>query len=69
MAGVPLVMGEPPSEKLCKLEACLQALRSHMIRLRPSYLLCLRVVDVYALSVTDFVFEAMPPREDWLWKA
>ena len=64
MAGAPLVMGEPPSEKLCKLEARLQALRSRVLRLRPSYLLCLRVVRVNALSLTDFVFEAMPPRED-----
>ena len=31
--------------------------------------MCLRVVHVYALSVTAFVFEAMPPQEDWLQKA
>ena len=69
MAGVLLVMGEPPSEKVCKLEARLRALRSRVVKLHPSYLLGLRVVHVYALSVTDFVFEAMPPWEDWLWKA
>ena len=40
-----------------------------MIRLRPSYLPCLRVVHVYPLSVMDFVFEAMPPWEDWPRKA
>ena len=69
MAGVPLVMGESPSEKLCKLEARLRAARSRMLRLRPFYLLCLRVVHVYALSVMNFIFEAMPPHEDLLRKA
>ena len=61
MAGVQLVMGESPSEKLCKLEAHLRALRSRVVKLHLSYLLCLRIVHVYALSITDFVFEAMPP--------
>ena len=35
-------------------------------QLRPSYLQCPRVLHVYTQSVTDFVFEAMPQREDWL---
>ena len=54
MACVPLVMGEPPTDKLQRLEARLQALRSRVCRLRPSYLLCLRILHVYALSITDF---------------
>ena len=69
MAGVLLVMGETPSEKLSKLEARLRALRSRVVKPRPSYQLCLHVAHVYALSLTDFVFEAMPPQEDWLRKA
>ena len=66
MTGAPLVMGEPPTDKLQKLEEHLRALRSRVCRLRPSYLLCLRILHVYALSVTDSVFEAMPPKEEWL---
>ena len=69
MVGVPLMMGEPPSEKLCKVEARLRALRSRVLSLRPSYVMCLRVVHVYALAVTDFVFDAMPPWEHGLRKA
>ena len=37
-----------------------------MLCYRPTFLFTLRLLLVYAVSITDTVFEAMPPVEAWL---
>ena len=66
MTGVPLVVGDAPAEPLQKFLAALRGLHRSVLRHQPSFLLTLRLLLVYAVSIIDFVFEAMPPREQWL---
>ena len=66
MTGVPLVMGDAPAEPLQKFQATLRGLHRSVLRHQPSFLLTLRLLLVYAVSIVFFVFGAMPPREQWL---
>ena len=66
MTGVPLVMGDAPAEPLQNFQAALRGLHPSVLRHQPSFLLTLRLLLVYAVSIVNFVFEAMPPREQWL---
>ena len=61
MAGVPLVIGEAPVEPLKKFEAALRGLHQSVLRHQSSFLLTLRLLLIHAVSIIDFVFEAMPP--------
>ena len=63
MTGVPLVMGDRPVELLQKFQAALHGVHRSVLRHQPSFPLTLRLLLVYAVSIVDFVFEAMPPRE------
>lgn len=65
MTGVPLVMGECPSDKIQKAMTRLKILAGRVRRLQPSYILCLRVISAYVLSILDFVFESVPITEEW----
>ena len=66
MTGVPLVVGDAPAEPLHKFLAALRRFHRSVLRHKSSFLLTLCLLLVYAISIIDFVFEAMPPREQWL---
>ena len=59
------MVGDTPEAPLKKFQAVLCSLLS-VLRHQPSFLLTLRLLQVYVVSIIDFVFEAMPPCERWL---
>ena len=61
LTGVPLVMGEQPSPQIAKAEASLAKIACALYRLRPAYVLVLRIVFACVVSALDYVYEAMPP--------
>ena len=61
LTGVPLVMGEHPGPQIAKAEASLAKIERALYRLRPAYVLVLRIVLAYVVSTLDYVYEAMPP--------
>ena len=53
MVRVPVVMGEPPVDKLQTLEAWFRAPRGWVLRLCSSYRLCLHMPHVYASPIAS----------------
>ena len=58
LAGVPLVMGEAWPEPLLKCVRRLQLIRTGVVRLKPVYVLAVRIALGYAVSVLDFLFSS-----------
>ena len=61
LTGIPLVMGEHLTPQIAKAEASLAKIERALYHLRPAYVLVLRIVLAYVVSVLDYVYEAMPP--------
>ena len=61
LTGIPLVMGEHPAPQVAKAEASLAKVERALYRLRPAYVLVLRIVLAYVISALDYVYDAMPP--------
>ena len=61
LTGVPLVMGKQPGPQIAKAEASLAKIERALYRLRPAYVLVLRIVLAYVVAPVDYVYEAMPP--------
>jgi hypothetical protein len=59
--GIPLVMHEPPRANINAALARLKLVFAGVLRLRPTYILALRVVLAYAVSKLDYVYDAIPP--------
>jgi len=55
LAGIPLLMGERPSASLLKAERRLRTIHTAVLRLRPSYVLTLRILLSFAVSQLDYV--------------
>ena len=61
LTGVPLVMAEHPGPLIVKAEVSLAKIKRALYRLRPAYMLVLRIVLAYVVSALDYVYEALPP--------
>ena len=61
LTGVPLVMGEQPGPQSAKVEASLVKIERALYRVRPAFVLVLRIVLAYVVSALNYVYEAMPP--------
>lgn len=61
LVGIPLLMGEHPRDAVAKALGRLHAVQRGVCRLRPSFILVLRVVLLYAIAALDFVYDAVPP--------
>ena len=61
LTGIPLVMGEHPATQVAKAEASLANAERALYRLRPAYVVMLRIVLAYVVSALDYVYDAMPP--------
>ena len=61
LAGVPLLMGERPSAALEKTLRRLRAIHTATRRLRPSFILTLRILLGFAVSQLDYTHDACPP--------
>ena len=61
LTGVPLVMGEQLGPQIAKAEVSLAKIERMLYRLRPAYVLVLRILLAYVISALDYVYEAMPP--------
>lgn len=61
LVGIPLVMGAPPSKALLSTVQRLNTIHAGVCRLRPSYVLALRITSAYALAKLDYVYEVIPP--------
>ena len=66
MTGIPLIPGETPKEPLLKFAKRLSILQGTLARLQPSFVLIMRILITYTLSVVDYVFSAIPVQEDWV---
>ena len=58
---VPLVMGKQPGPEIVKADASLAKIECAVYRLRPAYMLNLRIVLAYVVSALDYVYNATPP--------
>lgn len=61
LAGIPLLMGGPIGPLYRDFLQRVQVVRAGLLRLRPTYILCLRVLLAYGVSKLDFVHDALPP--------
>lgn len=61
LAGIPLLMGDTLRPSLQSTLRKLQTIHAGICRLRPSYILALRVVISFAISRLDYLFDALPP--------
>ena len=61
LAGIPLLMGERPSAVLEKTLRRLRAIHTATRRLRPSFILTLRILLGFAVSQLDYTHDACPP--------
>ena len=61
LTGVALGMGKHPGPRIAQAEASLAKIERALYRLRPAYVLVLRIVLAYVVSALDYVYEAMPP--------
>ena len=66
MTGIPLIPGEIPKEPTLKSAKCLSTLQGILQRLQPSFVLMLRILITYTLSVVDYVFSAIPVQAEWV---
>lgn len=64
LVGIPLVMGDTPSEKLRTTVNRLQLIAAGVRRHHPAFVLVLRVISAFALAQLDYIFEATPPPAD-----
>ena len=60
LTGIPLVMGAHPAPQVAKAEASLAKVERALYRLRPAYVLALRIVLAYVVSALKYVYDAMP---------
>ena len=74
MIGIPLVMGDVPSDRIKSAEQKMFKIAAGLRRSHPSYLLVLRVVLAFAVAKVDYVFDATPatqaikPLQSQIWK-
>ena len=61
LTSIRLVMGEYPAPQVAKAEASLAKVGRALYRLRPAYVLVLRILLAYVVSALDYVYDAMPP--------
>ena len=61
LVGVPLVMGEPTRLVLQAVVQRLATLGAAVLRLRPSYILVLRLIIAFAVLKLDYICAAAPP--------
>ena len=61
LTGIPVVMGEYPAPQVAKAEASLAKVGRALYRLRPAYVLVLRIVLAYVVSALNYIYDAMPP--------
>ena len=66
MTGIPLIPRESPKEPLLKFAKRLCILQGTLTCLQPSFVLILRILITYALSVVDYVFSAIPRQAEWV---
>lgn len=58
---IPLLMGAPPTSTHQSTLKFLQKIHGAVCRLRPSFILALRIVLQFGIAKLDYVYEAMPP--------
>ena len=61
LTGIPLVMGEHPNRRIAKVEESFAKIKRAHYRLRPAYVLILRIVLAYVISPPKYVYEATLP--------
>ena len=66
MSGIPLIRGEIPKEPTLKFAKSLCILQGCHAQPQPSFVLMLRIVITYTLSVVDYVPSAIPVQAEWV---
>ena len=66
MTGIPLIPAEIPKEHNLKFAKRLSILHGTLARLQPSFVLVLRILMTYTLSIVDYVFSPIPVQVKWV---